>query len=404
MTSSNAGGSTAFGAGDSALGYLYQIRVALLTSLRRIDPGSDADFSIYLETLDDVVFESIGTPLELFQLKHHINSQANLTDASPDIWKSLRIWIEGRASGDIAPDDRLILITTHAVAEGSIASRLLAVSRDEVCAVTVMQATAQTSTNAINKPAYELFLALSKQEQAALVSSIVIAPSSSNIEQVGQDIRHEIRLTVKRDHIDSFLSRLEGWWFTASLKHLIGGSKVPINSGDLQAQMDDIREQLVSALPVDNDILEHMVDMTSYENEIFVHQARLVGVNDRRVLAAVRDYYRAFEQRSRWVRENLVMVGDIERYELTLCEEWDLTFNRALDDLGQEEAEAAQGQMAKMIYQWVETSCYPIQKNVDNPSISRGSLHMLANDLRVGWHPQFMSRLQHLLGSRMQTL
>jgi hypothetical protein len=122
------------------------------------------------------------------------------------------------------------------------------------------------------------------------------------------------------------------------------------------------------------------------------------------VLAAVRDYYRAFEQRSRWVRENLVMVGDIERYELTLCEEWDLTFNRALDDLGQEEAEAAQGQMAKMIYQWVETSCYPIQKNVDNPSISRGSLHMLANDLRVGWHPQFMSRLQHLLGSRMQTL
>ncbi|WP_255367317.1 ABC-three component system protein [Dyella sp. OK004] len=402
MTTSIASGSSAFGAGDSALGYLYQIRVALLTALRRIDTSSDDGFSVYLETLDDVVFESIGTPLELFQLKHHTNSLANLTDASPDIWKSLRIWIEGRASGAIASGDRLILMTTHGVASGSIASRLLAASRDEAGALSAMRITAQTSTNSTNIPAYTLFLAMPEKEQAALVSSIVIAPGASNIEQVGHDIRHEIRFTVRRDHVESFLSRLEGWWLTASLRHLIAGSKFPIRSVDLQAQMDDIREQLVSALPVDNDILDHVVDMTAYENEIFVHQAKLVGINDRRVLAAVRDYYRAFEQRSRWVRESLVMVGDLDKYEQKLCEEWDLIFQRALDDIGRELAEVEQEQMAKRIYEWVETSCFPIHKNVDNPSISRGSLHMLANDLRVGWHPHFMSKLQHLLESRTQ--
>lgn len=78
MTGSTAGTNTAFGAGDSALGYLYQIRMALLTALRRINPADDDDFSIFLETLDDVVFEKTGTPLELFQLKHHSNAQANL--------------------------------------------------------------------------------------------------------------------------------------------------------------------------------------------------------------------------------------------------------------------------------------------------------------------------------------
>jgi hypothetical protein len=94
------------------------------------------------------------------------------------------------------------------------------------------------------------------------------------------------------------------------------------------------------------------------------------------------------------------MVGDLDRYERTLCEEWDLTFSRALDDIGPDAAEAAQEQMAKSIYSWVELACFPIQKNVDNPSICRGSLHMLANELRVGWHPQFLSKLQHLLSSR----
>lgn len=402
MTNSGASSQTAFGAADSALGYLYQIRVALLSSLRRIDPASGETFSVYLETLDDVVFESSGTPLELFQLKHHSNIQANLTDASPDIWKSLRVWIEGRQAGLIHAADRLFLVTTSNVGADSIASRLLAKDRDEDAALDAMIATATTSSNATNQEAYRQFLALDADEKKLLLSSIAIVPQASTIESVGDEIRHEVRLTVKRDHIDAFVSRLEGWWFGACLKHLIGGSKLPISSDSLVAQMDDIREQLVSALPVDDDILEHVVDMAAYQDSVFVHQAKLVGVNDNRVLAAVRDYYRAFEQRSRWVREHLVLVGDLDKYERTLHEEWELAFNRALDDLGQEGAEEERSRMARKIYEWVETACFPIRQNVDNPSITRGSLHMLANELRVGWHPDFVARLKHLLSSRTQ--
>ena len=402
MTNSDASTQTAFGAAASALGYLYQIRVALLSSLKRIDPASGATFSVYLETLDDVVFEPSGTPLELFQLKHHTNTKANLADASPDIWKSLRIWIEGRQTGLIHAEDRLFLVTTSNVSADSIASKLLATGRNEASALDAMIATATTSSNVTNQEAYKQFLALNQEEKESLLSSIVIVPRASTIETVGDEIRHEVRLTVKRDHIDSFASRLEGWWFGACLKHLMSGSTQPLSSDSLVAQMDDIREQLVSALPVDDDILEHVVDMAAYQDAVFVHQARLVGVNDNRVLAAVRDYYRAFEQRSRWVRENLVLVGDLDKYERTLCEEWDLAFNRALDDLGQDAAEEERTRMARKVYEWVETACFPIRQNVDNPSITRGSLHMLANELIVGWHPDFMNRLQHLLSSRTQ--
>ena len=66
----NATGGSPFSAADSAVGYLYQVRTALLWALRRLRAGND--FVVSLETLDDVTFESRGgKPEELLQTKHH---------------------------------------------------------------------------------------------------------------------------------------------------------------------------------------------------------------------------------------------------------------------------------------------------------------------------------------------
>ena len=93
---------TSFSASDSALGYLFQCRFALLHSLRKLRTDDD-DFLVSIETADDVVFERQGSPIELLQLKRHVKHAANLTDASVDMWKSLRIWCEGFSKGTIDP-------------------------------------------------------------------------------------------------------------------------------------------------------------------------------------------------------------------------------------------------------------------------------------------------------------
>jgi hypothetical protein len=50
-----------FSAADAALGYLYQVRVALLWALRRLK--SQTEFLVSIETLDDVTFETKGALL-----------------------------------------------------------------------------------------------------------------------------------------------------------------------------------------------------------------------------------------------------------------------------------------------------------------------------------------------------
>ena len=106
-----------FSAADSALGYLYQVRCALLWSLQRLK--NEAAFETSIETLDDVTFEVNGAPTELLQTKLHKNRGANLTDASSDLWKTIRIWIASLNAGEITKETVLYLVTTENAVTGT---------------------------------------------------------------------------------------------------------------------------------------------------------------------------------------------------------------------------------------------------------------------------------------------
>jgi len=386
-----------FSAADSALGYLYQCRVALVSALQRTRASND--FTVALETLDDVVFETDGHALDLLQTKHHRTRSANLTDASPDIWKSLRIWCEGVAANTIPAGTSFYLITTSEAGDGSAAQRLRVVGRDVATARERLHATAGTSTNQDNRSAYEAFLALNDDQQRGLLEAVFVVDSSPTIAELDERLNAEVRWAAEKQHLDAFVSRLEGWWFRRAIQQLqASAGSSAILSREIEAQIDDLREQFKrDALPIDEDILAATVDASAYQDAMFVQQLRLCNIGAQRVLAAVREYFRAFEQRSRWLREDLILVGELERYERRLIEEWELVFERVKDDLGEETAEEAKVGAAKEVYRWVEQSVFPIRPNVTEPFVTRGSLQMLSNRLQVGWHPEFLDRLRHLL-------
>ena len=204
--------------------------------------------------------------------------------------------------------------------------------------------------------------------------------------------------------MSSYLQRLEGWWYARVVKHLQDATPTPILGEELEAESNRIREQLKhDSLPIDDDIMLATIDASGYDNRVFVEQLRLIDISAHRVFHAIRNYYRAFEQRSRWVREDLIHVGDLDRYETRLVEEWDLVFHQMKDKLGDEAAEEAIVDAAQELYRWVEGGPHsPIRPAVTEPSIARGTYQILADDLRVGWHSEFRQRLHHLL-SREET-
>lgn len=118
-----------------------------------------------------------------------------------------------------------------------------------------------------------------------------------------------------------------------------------------------------------------------------------------RIFHAIRNYYRAFEQRSRWIREDLLHIGELGKYEDKLIEEWEITFEQKKDELGESASEAEKKKIARQVYRWIESGdLYNIRPGIQDKSISRGSYQMLSDELKVGWHLEFKERLKELIG------
>jgi hypothetical protein len=393
-------GNGQFSAADSALGYLYQVRVALLWSLRKLRTGSD--FAVSLETLDDVAFEHTGRPDELLQTKHHQTRQADLTDASPDLWKSLRVWFEGFKGKPIPPGTALQLLTTANAATGSAVAYLRIADRNVDAALAQLESTAQTSQNQVNTAAYSAFQNASAAVRKAILDCVVVIDAGATITGLDDELRQEVFWAVERKHQATFLQYLEGWWFRRVIKQLTGIPQADrILSAEVEAEMSDLRERFKhDSLPIADDLLAFTPDkalIAAHEDSQFVRQLQLVNAGRLRITAAIRDYYRAFEQRSRWLRDKLLMVGELDVYEKRLVEEWELVFAAMEDEIGEAATEQAKQGAARDLLQWAERTLYPTRPAVSEPFVCRGSFHILSDDLRVGWHPDFRERLIRLL-------
>lgn len=389
---------TQFSAAPSAIGYIFQCRYALLESLRRL--RKEMVFTVSIETLDDVVFENEGSPLELLQTKHHLKKSADLTDSSSDLWKSIRIWCEGMIDGTIPEGSKLFLITTAQTSDGSAAHYLKADNnRNANKAVERLNATAESSTNKKNIPAYTAFRKLNLDQKKTLTNSIVLMDGISSITDLDAALREEVYYAVKPEFLNSFMQRMEGWWLRRVIEHLAKTDSKPILSEELNAETIYLREQFKQdCLPIDDEIMDATIDASGYQDAIFVQQLRLIEIGNARIFHAIRNYFRAFEQRSRWVREDLLLVGELSRYEDRLVEQWDIRFQQMRDELGEKAAEEAKKKEAQALYKWVETGMHHyIRPGVTEPSISRGTYQILADNQRIGWHPEFVERLKDLL-------
>ncbi|WED55003.1 MULTISPECIES: ABC-three component system protein [Exiguobacterium] len=391
--------STQFSAHAQALGYFYQVRYALFLLLKASD-----DSCIYIEKLDDISFDNDGTPLELIQTKHHINARGSLSNASSDIWKTIRVWSEGILDRELDEENtKFTLISNDIAIEGSAASLLSAGSNRNIeAAMEILINTAETSSSNSNKKAYEKFLELTDEQKKAFLRNTIILDCADNIAEAKEKILHEIRYVTRPKHVESVYERLEGIWFDKVIKHLLTNSNSSISHRELQEKLHDLQEQFSrDNLPIDffNAIVPTEKELKEDER-IFVEQLKLIEISNRRIEKAISDYYKAFKQRSKWIRDDLIIIDELNSYEERLIDEWERKFEIMIEDIGKEKSKDIFIKKGRALFNWMDGEAeFNIRKNCDEPYVVRGSYHMLANKLKVGWHLEFIERLGYLLGN-----
>lgn len=392
-----------FSAPSQALGYFYQAIYALYLIL-----SSPEDTEIRIEGLDDIDFQHNGAPAELLQLKHHSTHQASLSDSSPDLWKSIRIWCSHLKDGNIfLPETILSLVTTAKAPEKSVSAILRPGSlRDPESACNTLAEIAETSKNVKLRPAFTAFQSLSSCQQQALVNAIFILDGSPDISDTGSLIREKLRFGIHREHQEAVYERLQGWWLEKVIRHLKNKSLQSISGFEVTDKIAFIADQFKpDALPIDFIKSEPSAEY-DWGTRQFVSQLKAVSIRSRRIQKAISDYYRAFEQRSRWAREELLSDDELEIYEQKLTDEWERCYDRLCDEYlleheipVKEADEKDQVEFGQKILGWMEESEIPIRPQVTEPYVMQGSYHILADKAnpRIYWHPTFLERLKTVL-------
>ena len=167
----------------------------------------------------------------------------------------------------------------------------------------------------------------------------------------------------------------------------------------LEQKLDEIRESLKrDALPLTMDSVEiEASELDKFDDLCFVRQLRGIGLGSGRLELAKLDYYRAFAQRSQWVRNSLVLDDEVSRFETTLVEEWQPRFEQMRDALDENCGDAELRKAGLGLYSWVENEARFPFRTLTNRFLNVGSYHILADKLRVGWHRDYAKLFAKLL-------
>lgn len=396
-----------FSAGEQGLGYIYQARLALLYLLQLPE-----DTAVFLEKDDDLDFiDGVGGK-SLASLKHKAVGD-RLTDLSTDFWKSVNIWLvrykrDGRAASNL----RFFLFTTGTVSADSFLARLLSdqpVASGESATLTELaDAALAKSTSKLIAPIATAFNELSDTEKQDFLERILILDGSPRIGDIPATIRDKHMRSIRREHREFVFERLEGWWTDAVIKQLTGARTEGVFGYEVSDKLSNFAEEYkADNLPITfrGKVPAGEID-TEADTRLFVAQLREIGISSNRIRSAILDYYRAFEQRSAWARENLLVSGEVEEYEDRLADEWSRYKDVAFEKLKEDSAEDVLREAGATLYNWAEFETGKIESlriraRVTEPYVLRGSLHILADatpEPRVYWHPRFLDRLGKVLG------
>ena len=390
-----------FSAPQQALGYMFQPRYALYRILTIPE-----DTTCLIEADDDVDFSDPVEGKLLASLKHKAPGD-KLTDLSPDFWKSVRVWATfAESNTNFLADTSFFLITTGEVQIGSFLAnfitghdKYLSSSQLTEKAMDVLKTSDSKLLKAINAQLSEMDAKL----REAIFSNVTIFDCQDRIDDIPLKIMTLMR-TVRPQYRQPVFERLEGWWNNQCVNLMTGKRIEPLKGSEVSEMLAHISEQFrKDSLPLDffDAVPENGIDPDS-DKRIFVHQLREIGLKSHRISRAILDYYRAYEQRSSWARENITITGEVERYDDRLVDEWHRVREVACDELDEESSEGALQKAGRKIYTDISSGLNPnlrIRPRVTESYVTVGSYHILANETipRVHWHPQFLNRLQDIL-------
>jgi hypothetical protein len=393
------------------LGYYFQGMYALVKLL----DAEDND-QISIETEDDVYLE--GKTKKLHQLKHSMEKKGNLSEKNDGLWKTIRIWSAKVKEQDFDETTYFIFVTPLGL---DPSSPLLKLSVEEshrkevvdtliIEAKRVKEAREEAEKNKEKQipfstrwPGCESFLSLSPEQQESLVSKITILPNNFNIKDINNEVEERIKKIVPPKIRNLLVERLIEWWDRRIVLGLINETEREVKKIELTRQIFSIITELSEGhLPDDFSERDEEAVVEEELGGIMEAQIELVkGGNSRKKRAAIARW-QARNQRDKWITDDLINGIELNKLDKRLVKSWKDLFEPIQEDFFGE-GEDVLCKKGCYLLDWSHHKAHleiaPIKVGWQHPFLVQGSFQQLAEEMEVGWHPDFQNRLATEEGS-----
>lgn len=386
-----------------AAGYLYQIERAL-----RHLAFSGTGAVVGIETLDDVVVNEATGTVVYEQDKHTISGTNPIADRSKALWKSLKIWTEGIASGDIDLEQAQFLLVTNQTVVDGLASSLMTPldSRDHAWEQHVVDDLKQAGKHpsADLKEFMEGVLTQADEDLTALLLRVLVVDGKTGGSgaQLVEELTERLHLDVQ--HAANIVKGLIGWLHEVVMEAWRSGRQALVHRESFSRQLwfwqikfqsqQLFRETAAAMVPVKEE------DRKTHRNDLFVQQLLWVGIDegDEQLLDALDDFLKSSTERTRLATEGNIPAEEFRAFDERLFKRWKLIFGawaRSIGGLSDTEIEA----MGREILGQVLEHREPLAgQQTQEFYLTTGAYHQLANEPKespkVGWHPKFKQLCQ----------
>ncbi|HZH14210.1 MAG TPA: ABC-three component system protein [Archangium sp.] len=243
----------------------------------------------------------------------------------------------------------------------------------------------------------EAFIKLSTTERMELARRITLHPRIGSIADIPDRVIERLRNFIRHEHRRQVAERLIEWWDRQVALALLGKRSREINKGELVSRLQDLAaEHLESTLP-DDFSKRKPGKLEEERGGNWERQITLVNGGDARIGRALVAKWRAREQRSRWMLNDVSLATLLIEYDDRLEEYWGDRHGPMCNDCagGSEDLACKEGlKLLDWSHLNAPNDVPPVRPEWREPFYVQGSYQQLADELRVGWHPEYKARLK----------
>lgn len=370
-------------------GILWQTRRALLHLLKS-EKKSD---KIRIEVEDDVSsINAAGVLVCAVQAKHHL-VDAMLTAKSAEWWTTLRSWIKLDNEGKLSSVTRLVLCSTATLDAGSdlqLLTKEVRTSDDFEAIVTKLDNIATAKGNKDLRKAHDAWLKISHARKLALLGKTFLEPGQARLAETTGLLHQAVE---ERGHFSAErvprATKLIVGWFENTLSDALSQSGAEITAAELSREIEATHQSLGPL------VLQHIHQDAQHPDPtgelskapVYIQQLDILDAEDEDRLLAMNAVWAATKERDEWRQSTMTSLHELRSYDADLDQKWK-SIQRA-------EIKRAQGSGATpQATGWsIFNECCKYHGRVGATPVQThvvtGSYHMLADAIRVGWHPEF---------------